>query len=221
MNIFENKTAIIGEIPTQQLCDAYEKLFSLAAEIRARLNEYGYLLDKYLRHLLEAVNSTLVMDAAAYGFETATVFNRLCTDCVFNGSSPINHPLSEKVISYAKSHPLSYLEEPTNVYMIHASLVNDFTEKEVESYYRKLCDGNESSLDICDFHDLYHRICCLLGSEELMEKLNHLFEQRFQIVTPMAAFIQSLTNQLIYCLTHHDMQTSKQIFQLMLDDRGK
>lgn len=50
-----------------------------------------------------------------------------------------------------------------------------------------------------------------------MEQLNLLLRRRFILITPMAAFIQSLTNDLLYALTSRDVKTGKQIMQLWLE----
>ena len=45
-------------------------------------------------------------------------------------------------------------------------------------------------------------------------------KERILIVSSISAFTQGLTNQLLYCLTYRDAQTSKQVFQLMLEMKG-
>ncbi len=51
-----------------------------------------------------------------------------------------------------------------------------------------------------------------------MEHLNLLFCQQFLIVKTMDIFLQGMTNQLLYSLTCRDRETSKQVFQLLLDE---
>ena len=66
--------------------------------------------------------------------------------------------------------------------------------------------------------DLYNDVCDMLCNKELMDNLNELLKQRFLIVSSVSAFAQGLTNSFLDCLTERDGQTSKQIFQLILDD---
>jgi hypothetical protein len=42
--------------------------------------------------------------------------------------------------------------------------------------------------------------------------------QRFLIGKAMDIFLQGMTNQLLYSLTYRDRETSKQVFQLLLDE---
>jgi len=53
-----------------------------------------------------------------------------------------------------------------------------------------------------------------------MERLNLLIRQRFLIVTPMAAFLQGLTTDLLLNLTCRDPESDKQIFQLVPHDEN-
>ncbi|MEA4954376.1 MAG: hypothetical protein VB096_02510 [Pseudoflavonifractor sp.] len=69
-------------------------------------------------------------------------------------------------------------------------------------------------LDIVRLRDLYRTLTALLGSEYELERLNLLLRQRFLIVTPMSAFLQRLTNDLLYSLVSRDIETGKQAVQL-------
>ena len=51
-----------------------------------------------------------------------------------------------------------------------------------------------------------------------MERLNLLIRQRFLLVSPMAAFLQGLTTDLLLNLTCRDPESSKQLFQLVIGD---
>jgi len=58
----------------------------------------------------------------------------------------------------------------------------------------------------------------LIVDENLMEQLNLALKERFFIVPVIAGFMQGLANDLLYSLTYRDSETSKQIFQLIMDD---
>jgi hypothetical protein len=50
-----------------------------------------------------------------------------------------------------------------------------------------------------------------------MEQLNLMLKERFFTVPVVAGFMQGLTNDLLYSLTYRDSETSRQIFQLLMD----
>lgn len=65
--------------------------------------------------------------------------------------------------------------------------------------------------------DLYRKVSAILGSEEPLEQINLLLRQRFMLVTPMAAFLQGLTNDLLYSLTNRDIETGRRAVQLRFE----
>jgi hypothetical protein len=129
-----------------------------------------------------------------------------------------DHPLYELVKKYIDDHQLMYQEPNTKVSIYCSALTSDYLKYAAEQYFEEVENNFKSVLDICDLYGLYVKICGLLGSEEAMESLNLLFQQRFLIATTMAVFLQGMTNQLLYSLTYRDRETSKQVFQLLLDD---
>ena len=64
--------------------------------------------------------------------------------------------------------------------------------------------------------ELYENICGFVEESE-MEELNRQLQLRFQVTSTRAAFLQGYANELLYQLTWRDPETSKQIFQLLLD----
>lgn len=65
--------------------------------------------------------------------------------------------------------------------------------------------------------DLYRKVSAILGSEEPLEQINLLLRQRFMLVTPMAAFLQGLTNDLLYSITDRDIETGRRAVQLRFE----
>ena len=64
---------------------------------------------------------------------------------------------------------------------------------------------------------LYGKVSAILGSEEPLEQINLLLRQRFMLVTPMAAFLQGLTNDLLYSITDRDIETGRRAVQLRFE----
>jgi hypothetical protein len=215
----ENENGIIGDAPIEHLNHSFEELIGQSCEIRTKLGNQAYLLDKYLSYLFESTNRTQVYVAASDGFDTAGELNGLCYSVIRDDPKYKDHPFYEQVKAYIDAHPLKHQEPHTKVPIYCSALAGDFLKYSAEKYFDKIKSDSVSVLDICNLCDLYDKICGLLGSEETMENLNLLFQQRFLITTAMAAFLQGMTNQLLYSLTYRDRESSKQIFQLILDER--
>ena len=74
------------------------------------------------------------------------------------------------------------------------------------------------SLTHTDLNALYLQICDVIGDEAGMKNLDRLFRERFLIATSLECFLQGMSSTLMYVLTNKDSETSKQVFQLLLDD---
>lgn len=68
------------------------------------------------------------------------------------------------------------------------------------------------SVDIIRIREVYDQISHIAG-ESILEKLKH----RFIIAPASTLFAQGFTDESLYKLTYHDIETSWQMFQLLLD----
>lgn len=218
MNIFENESGILGSASVDDLNRSFKEFLRQATEIRIRLGKQRYLLDKYLSYLFEATNVMLAYEAASEGFETESTLNSLCTEILRGNVKSNDHPFYEQVKEFINAHPLRYQESFTKLSLYDVMLSCSYLESVYEQYYADLVADIRAFLDIVDLNSLYIKICEALGGEKEMEHLNILFCQRFLIVKAMNIFIQGMTNQLQYSLTYRDRETSKQVFQLLLDE---
>ncbi len=216
MNIFENRDNLIGAFEPERTKNSVQNLFKLAKEIRDRLGKQGYLLDSYLSFVLEAANNTLLYEVAEKGFEAGSELQNLCF-AVMDGSDALKeHPFYQAVKQSFDKHLYTY-QERTTVMSLHSVLLADaFMEYAARCYLQE----QESMLDVLDdvkLRELYKKIVHIVD-ENLMEQLNLALKERFFIVPAIAGFMQGLANDLLYSLTYRDSETSKQIFQLIMDD---
>jgi ribosomal protein L31 len=218
MNIFKNESGILGSASVDNLKKSFKEFFQMATEVRTKLGKQGYLLDKYLSYLFEAANGILAYEAASEGFETESTLNSLCAGILRDDAKSNDHPFYEQAKAFIDAHPLKYQEIFTRLSLYDAMLSCDYLESAYEQYYTDLVGDIRDFLDIVDLNDLYNKICEALGGEKEMEHLNLLYSQRFLIANAMDIFLQGMTNQLLYSLTYLDRETSKQVFQLLLDE---
>jgi hypothetical protein len=218
MNIFENESGFLGDASVKHLKISFVEFIKQAAEIRTKLGKQGYLLDKYLSYLFETSNEILAYEAASEGFETGGILNGLCSGILSGDPKNTDHPFYNEVKTYIEAHPLRSQERATKVSIYCSVLIEPCLGSMSKEYYERIESSAHDVLDVSDFRKLYDRIVEVLGDEEAMKNLNLLFRQRFLIVTAMAAFLQGITNDLLYSLTYRDSESSKQIFQLLLDE---
>lgn len=213
MNIFSKEDAFTGTNGLSQDI-SIEKIFELAGDIRARLENQGYLLGKYISLILEAANDTLVFEAATDGFESGSTLRNLCR-IIIDGETPEeNHPFYETAKQKITEKPLPYQEKVTKIDIYFAMLAEEYLTFILNEFIEEQLYKLRANLDIIYLKELYNRISAVVG-EDAMDKLNLMLKQRFLKVLPVNAFIQGFTNDLLYCLTHRDCETSKQGFQLL------
>ena len=217
MNVFYEHEGIIGKAETAHLDRALHEFFELAATIRRRLGKQGYLLDRYLSCVLETANVTLLFSSAEEGFQTFSDLRNMCLEIMDGKTDNKEHPLYEKVKEHIEAHPLARQERYTKLSVYCAMLAGDFLEYAAERFAREQRKEAPPTLDMACLRDLYRQISTIIGGEEQLERLNLLIRQRFLPVTPMAGFLQGMTDDLLHDLVYRDAESSKQIFQLVLD----
>lgn len=219
MNIFYEYEDFIGRAETAHLNCTMQEFFELAVSICRKLGKQGYLLDKYLSCVLDAVNSIGIQDSADAGFDAASELRQLCGDVLDSKSNCGGHPLYEAVKTYIESYPVSFQEDESRLNYYCINLLDEFISYAAERFLLCKKDSIHKTIDIITLRDLYRKISAITSGEEHMERLNLLIRQRFLIATPMSAFLQGLTTDLLLSLTYRDSESSKQIFQLMLDEK--
>jgi len=217
MNIFYEYEGIVGKVEAAHFNRALQEIFELAATIHRRLGKQGYLLDKYLSCILNSVNSIEIGESADAGLDSASELRQLCSDVLDCKSNCHEHPLYEMVEAYIKSHPVSFQEDESRINYYCANLIGEFIQYAADRFALDKRNSLSKTVDIVTLRDLYRKISAIIGGEEQMERLNLLIRQRFLIVTPMAAFLQGLNTDLLLNLTYRDPESSKQLFQLVLD----
>ena len=219
MNIFRDTDAFYGDEDKRAAEAPLLSLFRLAKQIRLRLGPKGYLLDNYLGLAFESLNMTAVAEAVEDGVNAAFDLRHRLLCPITEGEKPeTSHPLYDRTQEIYKQHPelRSLQEHPTRTYLLMALLGDEplpFVLSELNTRQSKhlLCAAEMYSMQ-----DLYENICCFV-EESKMEELNRQLQLRFQVTSTRAAFLQGYANELLYQLTWRDPETSKQIFQLLLD----
>lgn len=219
MNIFQDTDAFYGDENKRAAEAPLISLFRLAKQIRLLLGPKGYLLDNYLGLAFEGLNMGIVSEAMEDGINAAFDFRRRWLCPITEDKKPeTSHPLYDRAREVYKQHPelRSFQEHPTRTYLLMALLGDaplPFVLSELNARQSKhlLCAAEMYSLQ-----DLYENICGFV-EESLMEELNRQLRLRFQVTSMRAAFLQGYANDLLYQLTWRDPETSRQIFQLLLD----
>lgn len=218
MNIFQNAETFYGGESKEVAEVPLLSIFRLAKQIRLQLGPKGYLLDSYLDIVFQGLMSGSVSDVLEDGLNAAFDLQPSLLQHIVEGAKPdMPHPLYHRVQEVYEQNPSvkSFQEHRTRMYLLMAllgdmSLASALSEFAAEQHSCLL-----STIDIVVLRELYRDICRYVN-ESLMEELNRKL-RRFQVVSLRDAFLQGYTNDLLYQLTWRDPESSKQIFQLLLD----
>lgn len=219
MNQFDSMKGILGDTRTQHIKCAFADFLDLSRRIRDKLGRQSYLFDQYLSMLFKATKVKYTQVVADLGYQGESPMLLMCMEIVRNKPKTTENPLYDRMKSYIDGNPLPYQEDGIKRDVYYAMLSGEFLEQAVKLFEEDLAGWFRDAVDIIDLRDLYRKVCAALGSEDEMEKLHLLFRQRFIIATPVAIFMQGATSNLIDALLCRDPETSKQVFQLILDDK--
>ncbi|WP_318063858.1 hypothetical protein [Clostridium boliviensis] len=218
MNIFEHKSSFLGRQEVDYSGDSLLSLLRLAKQIRQRLGTQGYLLDCYLSLFFEGVNTVLTYEAASDGFMGCGEFQSLCLH-VLDGTEPNNPPpLYQRILETYEMQrkKLSFQEYNTQLYMLLVFLEDELQAYATECFVKEQVKIIEDVIDFFQLKEFYNQISQIVG-EPFMEELNLRLKKRFLLAPIAAVFAQGFTDELIDRLRCRDPETSKQIFQLMMD----
>lgn len=218
MNIFETHAGFSGRFDPDSTGGSLLSLLTLARDIRLKLGRQGYLLDSYLSLFLEAANAVLIYEAADDGFERGGELRSLCFNVIDRGGTEKDHPFYGKALNtlIARTDILHYQERQTRMNLLYAILSDEFLPFIATHFQQEANDRLGTAYDSQKLIDLFDRISGVVG-EPLMETLNLRLKQRFLLTPLVTVLAQGVTNDLLYCLTSRDSETSKQVFQLLLD----
>ncbi|MCI8652858.1 MAG: hypothetical protein HFF11_04090 [Angelakisella sp.] len=191
----------------------------LAKQIRLRLGPKGYLLDSYLDLVLQGLNIGITSETAEIGTQAAYQLQLTLLSNIVNGREPkMPHPLCDWVQKIYEQHPEihAYQESRTRMYLLMGLAEEELLKYVLSEFMAKQETVRIGSGDIVSLNELYERISGYV-EESLLEELNQRLLRRFQLTPVLSAFIQGFADDLLFQLTWRDPESSKQIFQILLD----
>jgi hypothetical protein len=219
MNIFTHETSIVGDVEMAvKLEDTSRNFWKQAEVIRKKLGNRKYLLDEYLASLFEAVSLTQIDNVTTISTNEGFALVEICTGIVHGEAKRTEHPFYPNAKTFIDEHPLQFLEPLTKVAIYWSLLAGKFYEAACKDIADKILDLFFTELDLTLTNEIYETIGELLGEEKPMESLNMLFRQRFLLSDAITIFIQGASPQIVTWLEYRDKETSRQIFQLLLDE---
>lgn len=217
MNPYKNYEDFLGTDDPQRIQPNTDGWLPLAREIREKLGGKGYLLDNYLAFVFDGLAHTKAMDAADAGNDAATLlWNAIRFVMAGDEERGGKNSLYPQVKEYIDTHPLPYQEDITRQHIYYVMLAVHVPTHQLPNYIYQTRPP-VVKMDIVRLRELYREIGTILGDFDPVEQLGESIRASFQITDAAHIFIQSTAEVLLYSLTYRDNETSKQIFQLLMD----
>lgn len=218
MNIFKTKGDILG-CRYKELSESHMLSFlCFTRKVRRQLGGKGYLLDYYLSLFFDTVNASLAADAVDKGFQHTGNYQAYCIDALKGADSKKESPLYAKTQEALRKHPefLTFQEPITRMNLLYMTMADVFLADALALFTREREYAIASIADIIQMDELYEQISHIIG-EPAMESLNLHLKQNFLAAPLVPVFMQGFCNDLICRLVSRDIETSRQIFQLLPD----
>lgn len=218
MNIFKHRDSLYGCPKGGDEKDSLLSLFKFAKKIRLQLGRQGYLLDNYLSLFFDGISTDVPSNATLQGIETGGEIQRLLYQVMDGAECEQQHPLYRKIqeVYEQQKDTLTFQEKHTNFCLLLFPLADDIMDYYTSLFIKELENSSCGVDDMVRFGNLYEQISRLVG-ESCMEELNKQLHQHFLSVPVALSFAQGLAYDLLFKMTSRDPETSRQMFQLLLD----
>lgn len=218
MNIFKTRDSFFGCLSSGVTEDSLLSLFKLAKQIRLRLGRQGYLLDCYLSLIFEGLTSGVAFDAADEGSQVGGDSQSFFFSLLDGAEPKQTHPLEKRMrdIYDQQAELLDFQERYTRLCLLLFLAADDLQAQATMDFVREKVNSLSGVVDEVRLQELFDQIAHLAG-EALLEELNTKIRQRFLIAPLAMVFAQGMTDDLLYRLISRDQETSKQMFQLLLE----
>lgn len=218
MNTFKETGYFIGTMELNQE-NSFSSLFHLAKQIRMKLGRQGYLLDHYLSIFFDAVYQLRPQDALDDASEAADPYRKICESVLDTSERMKREPLYDKTLAaiISRLQIISHNEPLTQMSLLYIVMADEFFSDAVKNFTGKQEMALYGILDFVRLREIYEQIAQIAG-EPAMETLNLKLRQKFLITQQLMVFAQNFTYDILGWLVFRDIESSKQMFQLILDE---
>lgn len=225
MKIFQDLEGILAP-PKKEQAGSVMDLLQIAAEIRAKLGGQGYLVERYLSGMFEALDVTSSFQAAEAGYEESDKLRSLCframesrsgSQASDNKKELENHPFYPVVKKHFEEYPDTLRLRFSVVNRHFVMLSQEFLQFALTRFVKEEKDKIYRAVDYVTLNEFYAEIAAIVG-EQLMERLNRMLKEQLIAVPVSIGFAYGLSCALVDSLAYVDKETGKQVFQLLMDE---
>lgn len=219
MNIFESMKVVFNGPSCESITRDVSNFWKLCAELKSDLGKKGYYLDEYLSKIFETLAR---FDLVTVGEMASGICWQVQSDCYILCGAEDEKEKSEffdMVQDYINNHPKEFSHRHAKVQFYAGNILikhlNIFAEK-VKLIYKK---NALSEIDYPVSDNIYKKIAYLIG-ERRMEVLNEKLCEAFVFGPVMVSVVQQIVVRAIQMLCYRDPESSKLIYQFMLEEKS-
>lgn len=221
MNIFDELSINRKNLEWKNLHEVSREFWDCAIEIRRELGENYFLFDTYLSKVLLSIYSpklNTIFDKLEFPSDPLCV---ICRDiCKIIEPPEERHSFTDIASRHILSNPAPFLEKETKLNLYISELFEYFFEFSVEQLIKELNNKIISNCLERDVKKSFDILRNIIGQEKLIY-FNKLVQKKFCLFLDCNILLRFIENHLCYHLIMKDEETSKQIFQLILDRKNK
>ena len=158
MNIFRKDKDFVEDCDEMKEMVSLQKILAFAKKTKVRLGEQGYLMDRYLSLIFEAINNTLAYESASDGFGTGASLWNLCRILLDGDNLETERPFYEQAKKRISDNPILLKEKLTKINVNFTCLADDYLTIALQEFIEHQVAKIQSALDSIYLNELYGRI---------------------------------------------------------------
>lgn len=216
MNIFTDLCNLQMTVPLHKVFDAIDGFFPLASKIRAELSDQAYLLDNYLKAVLQVLNQSDLIEATEKAQRDYMEFREVCSEIMNNEHTQHSNPYYIFIKTYLDANREKYPDEYFLRELAVAAAARNFAKEHIQKYWEVQNHKIAKRMDIVELRSMYRSISYSVGYD--IERLNDMIKNQFLVAPIVDAYTQAYLNHYLVQLVTSDSVSSQLIFQAMLEE---
>ncbi len=217
MNVFKNCENFFAGSSCGSIYDSLKEFCKLIEILKGNLGEKKFLLDNYLSAILEVLNVLDLQNAICLGDKKSWAILGDCYILCETNTDIEKSPYFDIVEKYIDENPVSIADRHTKAEFYAAKILLDNLKQFDDEFMIHLKNEVLSRVDYSELDNCYQEIIKKVD-EKHMEYLNDLIFEIFLICPAGLAFAQQIVFRCVEMLNYCNQETSKRIFQLMMEE---
>ncbi len=201
---------------TDTMSKSMNDFWKTATEIKMELGDNSRYLTEYLLAVFSRINLPDVLNTASAGENAYSSFWSVITSLLGSGINREGYPFYDEMKQYIQSHPINYKDRGTKSGIYMANTLFHNVKSMVDSFIEDISQDLENDDTI---QKSFEQISEIVGNQKA-QHLESTIDKAFIVCPTAMVFIQAVIARFAGELCVRDPQTSKHIFEIVLDSKN-